>query len=171
MHVHNDPIMTQRLLLTLFFINNNPIQTPQLSPFLVEMAVCEFFIAALHHYSCLCNNGITLFWSISLNVLLSSARVRIKLSSTYSKARRTCFLISSCSHQQPLHCLIHTFRSNYDEYYHSFSARTIDLHVDATRISSCCVSSLVILVVPVDLCILCVRSSECKQVMSCIGVG
>ena len=35
----------------------------------------------------------------------------------------------------------------------------------------CCTSCLAILVVPVDLNILSVRSSECKHVMSSIGVG
>ena len=66
--------MYSRLLLTLFFMNNKTNKIPQLNPFLAETAVCEFFIAALHHYSCLCNGGITLFWSISLCILLSSAR-------------------------------------------------------------------------------------------------
>ena len=112
-----------------------------------------------------------LIFEYFVKLALELCKVRIKLSSTHSKASNTCFFISSHCHCQPLHCLIHTIRSNYEAYCHSFLTRTIDLHVDATRISSCCVSSLVILVVPVDLCILCVRSSVCKHVMSCIGVG
>ena len=102
---------------------------------------------------------------------LDFCKVRIKLPSTHSKASRTCFLISSHCHDQPLHCLILTFRSNYDAYCHSFSTRNIDLHIDSIRIFGCCPSCLVILVVPVALCILCVRSRECKHIMSCIGVG
>ena len=74
-NVHNDPIMIQQLLLSSFFIHTKPTQTSQLNPFLVEMDACEFFIAALHHYSCLCSNDITLFWSITLNMLLISARL------------------------------------------------------------------------------------------------
>ena len=58
-----------------FSLTAKPNQIPQLSHFLVESSVCEFCIAALHHYSCLCINGITLFWSISLNMLLISARL------------------------------------------------------------------------------------------------
>ena len=64
-----------------------------------------------------------------------------------------------------------TFRSNYEAYCHSISTRNIDLNVDAARITDSCASSRVILVVPVDLHSLCVRSSECKHVMSSIGVG
>ena len=59
----------------------------------------------------------------------------------------------------------------YEAYCHSISTGTIDLHVDAARIVSCCTSSRVTLVVPVDLHNLCVRISECKHVMACIGVG
>ena len=102
---------------------------------------------------------------------LEFCKVSIKLLGNHSKASRTCFLNTSCCHHPPLHGLILPFRINYDAYCHSFSARTIDLHVDATRIFSCCASILVILVVPVDLHNLCVRSSECKHVMACIGVG
>ena len=44
-NVHNDPIMIQQLLLTSFFTNNEP-NTKKFNPFLVEMATCEFTIAA-----------------------------------------------------------------------------------------------------------------------------
>ena len=112
---------------------------------------------------------------LTLEYLVKSApdfcKVRTKLSSTLSKASRSCFLITSHCHHQPLHCLILTFRSNYDACYHSFSIRTSDLHIVSTRIFGYCLTCLVILVVPVDLCILSVRSSECKNVISCIGDG
>ena len=62
-------------------------------------------------------------------------------------------------------------RSNYEAYCHSLSTGTIDLHVDSARIAGYCSSSCVIPVDPVDLHNLCVRSSECKHVMACIGVG
>jgi hypothetical protein len=61
-HVHNDPIVIQRFLLTLFFINNKLKQTSQLSPFFVETAACDVFLAILHHYSCFCVNDITLLY-------------------------------------------------------------------------------------------------------------
>ena len=67
--------MIQQLLLTSFFINNKTNQIQQLSRFLVETPTCEFIIAALHHYSCLCNNGSTLILNILSNLLLSSARL------------------------------------------------------------------------------------------------
>ena len=102
---------------------------------------------------------------------LEFCKVSIKLLGNHSKASRTYFLITSCCHQQPLHSLILILQSNYDAYCHSLSTSTIDLHVDSAGILGCQASSLVILVVPVDLCILCVRSSVCKHVMSCIGVG
>jgi hypothetical protein len=44
--------MIQQLSLTSFFTNYKPNKTKQLNPFLVETAVCEFFIAALQHCSC-----------------------------------------------------------------------------------------------------------------------
>ena len=67
--------MIQRLLFTLFFINNNPNQTSQLSFFLVETTAIEFFIVDSNHYTCLCITVNTLFWSILLNVSLSCARL------------------------------------------------------------------------------------------------
>ena len=54
--------MIQRLLLTLFFIDNKTKLNTIIESFLVETAVCEFFIAVLHHYSCFCINDITLFY-------------------------------------------------------------------------------------------------------------
>ena len=47
----------------------------------------------------------------------------------------------------------------------------IDLHIDSARIVGSCTSSRVTLVVPVDLHNPSVRSSECKHVKACIGVG
>ena len=67
--------MIQRLLLTSIFINENLNLTPQLSLFLVEMTLLEFVIAALHQYSCVCINVRTIILNISLNILLSSARL------------------------------------------------------------------------------------------------
>ena len=42
-----------------FSLTTNQPKYHNLSPFLVETAACEFFIAELHHYSCLCINDIT----------------------------------------------------------------------------------------------------------------
>ena len=105
---------------------------------------------------------------------LDFCKVRIKLLGLTFKGKQNIFL-----YQQPLspppsialYCLILTFRSNYDTYCHSFSTNTIDLHIDSARIFGYCMSSLIILVVPVDLHNLCMISSECKHVMSCIWVG
>ena len=93
-------------------------------------------------------------------------KVRIKLLGLTFKGKQNIF-----PNHQPLHCLVLTFRSNYEAYCHSISTRAIDLHVDSARITGSCTSSCVILVVPVDLHILSVKSSKSKQVMSCIGVG
>ena len=162
--------MIQWLLLTLFFIDNKPTQTPQLSPFPVETTGCEFAIVAyITIHVCA-----TMTWPSVIYFIkhpLDFCKVRIKVSSTLSKVSRTYFLIYSHCHHHSLHCLILTLQSNYDAYCHSFSTRKIDLHIDSTRIFGCCTGSLVILVVQVDLCILSVRSTECEQVMSCIGVG
>ena len=97
---------------------------------------------------------------------LEFGKVKIKLLEMTFKGKQSIF-----PHQQPLHCLILTFRSNYEAYCHSISIGTIDLHVDASRIVGCCSSSCVTLIVPVDLHIQSVRSSECIHVMACIGVG
>ena len=140
-------------------------QTKQLNPFLVETAVCEFFAAALHHYSCFAPTSLPYFIDI-IQHALELCKVRIKLLEMTFKGKQNMF-----PHQQPLHCLILTFRSNYEAYCHSISTSTIDLHVDSARITGSCASSCVTLVVPVDLHILSVRSSECKHVMSCIHVG
>ena len=134
------------------------------------MAMCEFFIAALHHYSCFAS--VTLpYFIYFIKHAHEFCKVRIKLSSKRSKVSRTCFLISSHWHHQPLHYFIITFRSNYEAYCHSLSTGTIDLHIDSARIFGCCSSSCVILVDLVDLHIPSVRSSECKHVMACTGVG
>ena len=129
------------------------------------MAACEFFIAALHHYSCFASMTLPYFIDI-IKHALEFGKVKIKMLQMTFKDKQSIF-----PHQQPLHCLILTFRSNYDAYCHSFSTRTIDLHTDSARITGSCTSSRVTLVVPVDLCIPSVRSSECKHVMSSIGVG
>ena len=97
---------------------------------------------------------------------LEFGKVKIKLLEMTFKGKKSIF-----PHQQPLHCLVLTFRSNYEANRHSISTRTIDLHVDSARITGSCASSRVTLVVPVDLHNLCVRSSKCKHVMSCIRVG
>ena len=97
---------------------------------------------------------------------LEFGKVKIKLLEMAFKGKQNMF-----PHQLPLHCLVLTFRSNYEAYCHSLSTRNIDLHVDSARTFGCCSSSCVTLVDPVDLHNLCVRSSKCKHVMSCIGVG
>ena len=97
---------------------------------------------------------------------LEFGKVKIKLLEMTFKGKQDIF-----PHQQPLQCVVLTFRSNYDAYSHSFSTSTIDLHVNSARSFGCCESCLFILVVPVDLHIPSVRISECMHVMSCIGVG
>ena len=97
---------------------------------------------------------------------LEFGKVKIKLLEMTFKGKQ-----SIIPHQQPLHCLVLILQSNYDAYCHSISTRTIDLHIDSARIVGCYIGCLVIPVVPVDLHIPSVRSSECKHVMSCIGVG
>ena len=97
---------------------------------------------------------------------LEFSKVRIKLLEMTFKGKQSIF-----HHHQPLHCLVLTFRSNYEAYCHSISTGTIDLHVDSARITGSCANSRVTLVVPVDLHNLCVRSSECKHVLACIRVG
>ena len=97
---------------------------------------------------------------------LEFGKVRIKLLEMKFKGKQSIF-----PHHQPLHCLVLTFRSNYEAYCHSISTRAIGLHVDSARIVGSCASSRVTLVVPVDVHNLCVRSNECKHVMACIGVG
>ena len=140
-------------------------QTKQFNPFLVETATCEFTIAALHHYSCFAS--MTLPYCIHfIKCALEFGKVKIKLLEMTFKGNQSIF-----PHQQPLHCLVLTFRSNYEAYCHSISTRAIDLNVDSARITGSCASSHVTLVVPVDLHNLCVRSSECKHVMACICVG
>ena len=94
---------------------------------------------------------------------LEFGKVRIKLLEMTFKGKQSMF-----PHHQPLHCLVLTFRSNYEAYCHSISASTIDSHVDSARITGCCASCLVIPAVPVDLHIPSVRSSECKHIMACI---
>ena len=101
-----------------------------------------------------------------INRALEFGKVKIKLVEMTFEGKQSIF-----PHYQPLHCLVLTFRSNYEAYCHSISTGTIDLHVDAARIVGCCTSSCVTLVVPVDLHNLCVRSSECKHIMASIGVG
>ena len=135
-------------------------QTKQFNPFLVETATCEFTIAALHHYSCFASMTLPYFTDF-IKCALDFCKVRIKLLEMTFKGKQSIF-----PHQQPLHCLILTFRSNYEAYCHSLSTRNIDLHVDAARITGSCASSHVTLVVPVDLHNLCVRSSKCIHVMA-----
>ena len=93
---------------------------------------------------------------------LEFCKDRIKLLEMTFKGKQSIF-----PHHQPLHCLVHMFRSNYGEYCHSFSTGTIDLHIDSARITGNCSSSCVTLVVPVDLHNPSVRSSKCKHVMAC----
>jgi hypothetical protein len=130
------------------------------------MATCEFFIAALQHYSCFASMTIPYFMYF-IKRALEFGKVRSK--TVRVDIQRQAEHISS-SPAIIISSLVLTFRSNYDAYCHSFSTRTIDLHIDAARIFGCCTSSCVIPVVPVDLHILSVRISECMHVMSCIRV-
>ena len=154
--------MILQLLLTWFFIKNKTKPNTIIESFpcwngcmwALYWCITSLFMF-LHHWLCL-------ILCISLNMLLIPARLESNCQGWHSKTSRTYFLIKSRSHHQPLHCLKHTFRSNYETYCHSFSTNNIDLHVDSTRIIfGCCTSSLDILVVPVDLQNLCVRSTEC----------
>ena len=140
-------------------------QTKQFNPFLVEMATCEFTITALYHYSCFASMTLPYFMDF-IKPALEFGKVKIKLLEMTFKGKQSIF-----PHQQPLHFLVLTFRSNYEAYCHSISTRNIDLDVDSAKITGSCASSRVTLVVPVDLHIPSVRSSECKHVMVCIGVG
>ena len=125
------------------------------------------------HHCCItslfmfCINDLTLpYFIYFIKRALEFSKVKIKLLEMTFKGKQSTFL-----HQQPLHCLVLTFRSNYEAYCHSISTGTIDLHVDSARTFGCCASSRVTLVVPVDLHIPSVRSSECIHLMACIGVG
>ena len=114
-----------------------------------------------------CINDFTLPYFIDIiKCALEFGKVKIKLLEMTFKGKQSIF-----PHQQPLPCLVLTFRSNYEAYCHSFSTGTIDLHVDSVRIVGSCARNHVTLVVPVDLHIPSVKSSECKHVISCIGVG
>ena len=76
---------------------------------------------------------------------LEFGKVKFKLLEMTFKGKQNIF-----PHHQSLHCLVLTFRSNYEVYCHSISTRTIDLHVDAARIIfGYCASSCVNHVVPV----------------------
>ena len=138
-------------IMILYWFNNSNIpyfslttnQTKQLNPFLVETAACEFTIAALHHYSCFASMTLPYFMYF-IKHALEFGKVRIKLLEMTFKGKQNIF-----HNQQPLHWLILTFRSNDDACCNSFSASTIDLHVDSARITGSCASSCVILVVPV----------------------
>ena len=114
-----------------------------------------------------CINDFTLpYFIYFIKRAIDFGKVKIKQLEMIFKGKQSIF-----PHQQPLLFLVCTFRSNYDAYCHSLSTGTIDLHVDSARITGCCTSSCVILVVPVDLHIPSVRRSECKHVMASIGVG
>jgi hypothetical protein len=158
--------MIQQLSLTLSFTNYKPNQTKQLNPFLVETAVCEFIIAALHHYSHFASMTLPYFMYF-IKYALEFGKVRSK--TVRADIQRQAEHISS-SPAIISSSLVLTFRSNYDVYCHSFSTQTIDLHIDSARIFGCCTSCHDIPVVPVDLHFPSVRSSECKHVMSCILV-
>ena len=157
--------MIQQLSLTLFFTNYKPNKTIQSFP-------CWNSYVWVHH-CCItslfmfCINDFTLpYFMYFIKCALEFGKVKIKLLEMTFKGNQSIF-----PHQQPLHCLILTFRSNYEAYCHSISTGTIDLHVDSARITGSCASSHVTLVVPVDLHIPSVRSSKCKHEMACIGVG
>ena len=156
--------MIQQLSLTSFFTNYKPNNTIQSFPCWNScMWVLYFCITSLFMFLHQWNNLILYYFT---KCALEFGKVKIKLLEMTFKGKQSIF-----PHQQPLHCLVLTFRSNYEAYSHSISIGTIDLHVDASRITGSCASSRVTLVVPVDLHIPSVRSSECIHVMACIGVG
>jgi hypothetical protein len=67
-----------------------------LNPFLVETAVCEFTIAALHHYSCFAS--ITLpFFKYFIKCALEFGKVKTKLLELTFKGKQSIF-----PHHQPL---------------------------------------------------------------------
>ena len=72
--------------------------------------MCEFTIAALHHYSCFASMTLPYFIDF-MKRALEFGKVRIKLLEMTFKGKQSIF-----PHQQPLHCLILTFRSNYEAY-------------------------------------------------------
>jgi hypothetical protein len=157
--------MIQRLLLTSFFIDNKTKPNTIIGSFpcwnsCVWVLHCCITsqIMSLHQWH---NLVLEYFIKRALDV----CKVRSKLLGLRFKGMQNIF---SC--HQLLHCLILTFRSKYETYCHSFSTGTVDLHIDSARIFGSCTSCLVIPVVPVDLHIPSVRSSECKHVMSCIHV-
>ena len=156
--------MIQQLSLTSFFTNYKPNNTIQSFPCWNScMWVLYFCITSLFMFLHQWNNLILYYF---IQCTLEFCKVWSQLLEMTFKGKQSIFL-----HQQPLHCLVLTFRSNYDANCHSISTGTIDLHADSARITGSCASSCVTLVVPVDLHNLCVRSSECKHVMSSIGVG
>ena len=165
-NVCNNPIMIQRLLLTLFFINNKIKLNTIIESFPCWnscMWVLHCCITSLFMFS---HQWLYLVLEHFIKHALEFCKVRIKLLGLTFKGKQNMF-----PHQQPLNCLVLTFRSNYEAYCHSISTGTIDLNVDSARITGSCASSRVLLVVPVDLHIPSVRSSECMHVMSSIGVG
>ena len=161
--------MIQRLLLTSYFIDNKTKPNT-----IIELFPCWNSCMWVHHC---CIISLFMFvqqwhyllWSISLNVLLISARLKQTVSVDIQ--RQVEYVPSSPAIVITSHWIASlTFRNNYDTYCPLFSTGTIDLHIDSARIFGCCTSCLVIPVVHVDLHIPSVRSSECKHVMSCIGV-
>ena len=135
--------------LTYLFFSLTTNCTKQFNPFLVETAMCEFTIAALHHYSCFASMTLPYFMFF-IKHAIEFGKDRIKLLEMTFKGKQSIFL-----HHQPLHCLVLTFRSNYEAYCHSISTRNIDLRIDSARIFGYYASSSVTLVVPVDLHNLC----------------
>jgi hypothetical protein len=92
--------MIQQLSLTLFFTNYKPNQmkqnkTKQLNPFLVETAVCEFFIAAIQHYSCFASMTLP-YYMYFIKYALEISKVKIKLLEMTFKGKQSIFL-----HHQP----------------------------------------------------------------------
>ena len=167
-NICNDHIMIQRLLLTLFFIENKTKPTHKHHNWILSLLKWLCVSSSLLHYITI-HVFASMTWPYFMYFIkhaLEFCKVRIKLLGLTFKGKQSIF-----PHHQPLHCLVLIFRSNYEAYCHSISTGTIDLHVDSARITGSCASSHVTLVVPVALHIPSVRSSECKHVMSCIHVG
>jgi hypothetical protein len=95
------------------------------------MAVYEFFIAVLHHYSCLCINNITLFFIFLFKCALEFCKVKSKMlgltfkgkqnifpnqlplssAASYLHSEATMMPIAIHSQQEPLICMLTQQRS------------------------------------------------------------
>ena len=170
-HIHDDPIMIQQLLLTSFFIDKIRNQTKQFNPFLVETAVCKSS-SLLHYITIYVFASMTLpHFMYFIKCALDFCKVRSKLLGLTFKGKQNIFpchqpLLSAAialPHiyiTKQLWCLLPLILNKYHWFAHWLSKdlwllRNLSCH-------TCC---------PWWFMPWWVRSSECKQVMSCIHVG